>query len=130
MSDERAEPRHGERSARGRSMVSRVVRGTVLVALLSSLTLAATAATISRVLWRSREERALEETAAALARAIDFEAREDATSREQAAPGALAESAVAGYHVEVWKGSTLLASNESGPPLGPSSGWSLGPSSR
>ena len=104
---------------RGRSIVSRVVRGTVLVALLSSLTLAATAASVSWFVWAKAEQRALARIAPALAQAIEGGAVEDRTSVEQAVPEAIRESALVGYRIEVWRGRQLVAMSPVGRPIGP-----------
>ena len=99
--------REGQGRAR-ESIVTRVVRGTVFVALLSSLVLASTAAIVARVLWRSSEERELEATLSALVRVIQAEAVEDKTTIEKAAPDAIDESALVGFRIEVWNGDRLV----------------------
>ncbi|MBI3450901.1 MAG: hypothetical protein HY049_18550, partial [Acidobacteria bacterium] len=49
-----------------RSLVTRVVQGTIAVAFLSSAALAVTSALISRVVWRSSQEESLAGTMTAL----------------------------------------------------------------
>lgn len=104
---------------KGTSIVTRVVGGTVLVALLSALVLAATAAGVARMLWRAGDRALVEETTAAFSRAIEMEAIEHGISIEAAAPEALAESAVVGYHIEIWQGERLLGRTPQGALIGP-----------
>ncbi|HKN46714.1 MAG TPA: HAMP domain-containing sensor histidine kinase [Candidatus Polarisedimenticolia bacterium] len=101
------------------SIVARVTRGTVVASLITALTLAAAAAAITFWLWRAREQRMLAQTVMALSEAVDREARDEASTRAQAAPEALRESGVTGYRIEVWQGARLLAANMPGPPVGP-----------
>lgn len=101
------------------SIVTRVVRGMTLVAILCSLALAMTAALISRVVWRSSEEKALAGMTSALASAILAEASEENTAFEEAAPEALKDATIAGYQVEVWIRGKLIYIRPSGEPMGP-----------
>jgi two-component system sensor histidine kinase MprB len=101
------------------SIVSRVTRGTVLASLITAVTLAAAAATLTFWLWRVREERALRQTVVALAEAVEREALDEKWPVEKAAPEAIRESSVTGYRIEVWAGDRLLAANLNGPPVGP-----------
>lgn len=104
------------------SIVARVVRGMTLVAILSSLALAGTAALISRVVWRSNEENALAGTASAVTAAIQAEASEEGTPFEEAGPEALKDAALAGFHAEVWSGGRMVYQRPEGDPMGPPSG--------
>src|SRR5262249_49573981 len=101
------------------SIVNRVVRGMTLVAILCSLALAGTAALISRIVWRSNEEMALDGMTNALASAILAEASEENTAFEEAAPEAIKDATIAGYQVEVWIRGKLSYIRPSGEPMGP-----------
>src|SRR2546426_8231212 len=101
------------------SLVARVVRGMVLVAILSSFALAGTAALVSRLLWRSSEEKGLRDTSAALGSAIQAEATEEGVSIEQAGPEAIKDSAIVGYRIEIWSAGRLVTQRPAGKPLGP-----------
>jgi signal transduction histidine kinase len=102
----------------GRPIASRVTRGMVMVAAISSLVLAAAAAVTALILWQSEQQHELLEEATALSRAIHREAREERLTLENAAPEALRESVVAGTRVEVWSGSRLVSSAGNGPEVG------------
>jgi signal transduction histidine kinase len=104
---------------RTRSLIARVVWGTVIVALLTAFAGATTAAFIARGLWQAGERRTLAELAQALAEAIERESREEGWTLERAAPEAVRESVMGGRRVEVWRGATLVAASLPGPPLGP-----------
>ena len=101
------------------SIVARVVRGMTLVAILCSLALAGTAALISRVVWRSSEEKSLADMTTALTSAILAEASEEGTPFEEAAPEALKDAAIAGYQVEVWIHGKKIFIRPPGEPMGP-----------
>lgn len=111
------------------SIVSRVTRGTILASLITAVTLASAAAAIAFKIWRAREERALQQSAAALAQAVEREALDESWTLEQAAPEALRESGITGYRIEIWAGERLVAANRPGDALGPyrpgrpPSGW-------
>jgi len=113
------------------TIVARVTRGMVLASLLTALTLAGAAAAIAFGVWRAREERLLAATTAALADAVRREAAEERTPLPRAALEALRESSITGYHIEVWDGDRLAASNASGAASGASrparapAGWLL-----
>src|SRR5262245_43763368 len=104
---------------RARSLTTRVVRSTVVVAMLAALAGSAAAAFIARSLWRSREVRMLQDTVAGMADAIHREARHDPGRLERGAREAIRESVTVGYRVEVWKDGTLVASSLPGPNVGP-----------
>jgi len=95
------------------------VRGTILVAVLSSVGLAGAAALVSRVLWRSAEEKTLADTAQALAAMIEGQAQEDGITLEEAGPEAIEDSAIVGYRIELWSGGKLVTPAPSATPLGP-----------
>lgn len=105
-----------------RSLTTRLVGGTILVALLAALAGAATAALLSRGLWQAREQQVLRAMAADLERATSREASEEGWSLERAAPEALRESVLSGHRVEVWRDRTLLAASLPGPTIGPDPG--------
>src|SRR5438093_437769 len=96
---------------RGRSIVWRAIQWTVLVSCLSSLALAAGAALTARVLWRAREKDELRQSCAAFFGSMKKEAVEDSISLENAAAGAIDESALAGHQIEVWRASKLIATS-------------------
>lgn len=99
-------------------MAARITRGTVLVAAVSALVLAAAAALTARVLWLAEQRQELRDAAGALVGAIDREKVEEHTTMEGAAPEALRESTTAGARVEVWSGSRLVAVMGNGPEIG------------
>jgi len=101
------------------SLAARVVRGMILVALLSSLALAGASAIISRIMWRSNEEAALSATADALADTVREEMSEEGTPFEEAAPEALKDAAIAGFRLEAWGDGHLLYKRPEGERLGP-----------
>ena len=101
-------------SAKAPTIAARVTRGMVLASLLTALTLAAAAAGIAFGIWRAREEKSLAATTAALLDAVHREAEEEKTPLAVAASEALRESSVTGYHIEVWAGDRLAASNTPG----------------
>ncbi len=111
------------------TIVARVTQGMVLASLITALTLASAAAAMTYWLWQEREAKALAETADALAAAVHREMQEERTPPERAAPEALRESSVTGYHVDVWQGSQRLATNAAGAleershPVHLSAGW-------
>jgi two-component system, OmpR family, sensor kinase len=102
-----------------RSLTTRVMRGTVFVALATALAGAATATLIARGLWQAQERRALRDLAAGLAGAVAREAAEEGGTLDAAVSEALRESVPAGHHAEVWRGTVLVASSPAGSPLGP-----------
>jgi len=102
-----------------RSLVTRVVQGTVAVAFLSSLALAVTSALISRVVWRSSQEESLAETMMDLVAAVEAEATEEGTPFDEAAPEALKDAALAGTRIEVWSRGKMIYQRPEGDPLGP-----------
>ena len=104
---------------RARSLTTRVVLATVVVAMLAALAGSAAATLIARSLWQSREERMLRDTAAGMADAIHREAREDPSRLEHGAREAIRESVTLGYRVEVWREGTLVAASLPGPTVGP-----------
>jgi len=104
---------------RARSLTTRVVLATVVVAMLAALAGSAAATLIARSLWHSREERMLRDTAAGMADAIHREAREDPSRLEHGAREAIRESVTLGYRVEVWREGTLVAASLPGPTVGP-----------
>ena len=114
---------------RGDSLVSRVSRATVLASLVTAVALAAASATISFWLWRAREQRALQETVAALAAAVERESVDEKSSLEAASAEAIRESGVTNFRIEAWQGDRLLATNLPGVAVGiprpgnPPSGW-------
>jgi two-component system OmpR family sensor kinase len=103
----------------------------VLASLLTALTLAAAAAAIAFGIWRAREEKTLAATLSALADAVHREAVEEKTPLALAAPEALRESSLTGYHIEVWDGDRLAATNTPGArapvsrPASAPAGWLL-----
>lgn len=101
------------------SLISRFVRATVAVAVASALLLAGAAALIAWALWEAGEKGELEARAGALASNIENDAGEEDFRVMEDVPEALAESGLAGYRLEVWRGSVLIATNKSGPTLGP-----------
>ena len=101
------------------SLGSRVTRGTILASLITAVTLAAASAIITFWLWKAREQRALHETVAALAAAVERESVDEKSSLETAAAEAIRESGVTIYRLEAWQGDRLVAANLPGPPLGP-----------
>ena len=101
------------------SLAARVVRGTTLVAVLSCFALAGTASLISRVVWRSNEEKALARTMRALASSVEAEALEEGTAFAEAGPEALKDAALAAYHVEIWIDGRRTYVRPHGKPLGP-----------
>jgi signal transduction histidine kinase len=105
-----------------RSLTTRVLRGTVFVALATALAGAATATVIARGLWEAHERRALRDLAAGLAGAVEREAAEEGGTLDAAVAEALRESVTAGQRAEVWRGSVLVASSPPGSPLGPPTG--------
>jgi signal transduction histidine kinase len=111
------------------TIVARVTQGMVLASLITALTLASAAAAMTYWLWQAREEKALAATADALAEAAHREMQEEKTPPETAAPEALRESSVAGYHIDIWQGGRRLATNAPGTPddplhpVHPPAGW-------
>jgi signal transduction histidine kinase len=93
------------------TIVARVTRGMVLASLLTALTLAGAAAAIAFGVWRAGEEKLLAATTAALADAVRREAAEEKTPLPRAAQEALRESSITGYHIEIWDGDRLAATN-------------------
>ena len=113
---------------RGDSIVSRVTRGTVLASLITAVALAGASATITFWLWRAREQRALQDTVAALAAAVERESVDEHSSLETAAAEAIRESGVTTYRIEAWQGDRLLATNLPGGPPRPGilpAGWQV-----
>ncbi len=102
-----------------RSLTTRVLRGTVFVALVTALAGAGTATLIARGLWEAHERRALRDMAAGLAGAVAREAAEEGGTLDAAVSEALRESVTAGQRAEVWRGTVLVASSPPGSPLGP-----------
>jgi len=105
-----------------RSLTTRVLRGTVFVALATALAGAATATLIARGLWEAHERGALRDLAAGLAGAVERESAEEGGTLDAAVAEALRESVTAGQRAEVWRGSVLVASSPPGSPLGPPAG--------
>ncbi len=105
-----------------RTLTTRVLRGTVFVALATALAGAATATLIARSLWEAHERIALRDLATGLAEAVRREAAEERVALEVAAAEALRESVTAGQHAEVWRGDVLVASSPPGSTLGPPAG--------
>src|SRR5206468_4843228 len=105
-----------------RSLTTRVLRGTVFVALATALAGAATATLIARGLWEAHERSALRDLAAGLAGAVERESAEEGGTLDAAVAEALRESVTAGQRAEVWRGSVLVASSRPGSPLGPPAG--------
>lgn len=101
------------------SIVSRVVRATVLVAVFSALALAAVAAVTAGILWQSSERKFLSDTASAVRTAAEREASEEGTPLEVAVPEALKDLGTVGCQVEVWKETRLIVMKPPGRPLGP-----------
>ena len=101
------------------SIVFRVTRGTVLASLITAVTLAAASAIITFWLWRAREQRALRETVAAMAAAVQRESVDEKSTLEKAAVEAIRESGVTIYRIEAWQGERLVAANLPGPLVGP-----------
>jgi len=101
------------------SLVSRFVRATVLVAVASALLLAGAAALIAWGLWEAGEKRDLEARASALGARIEKDSGEEDWSATEDVPEALSESGLAGYRLEAWRGSVLIAASQPGPTLGP-----------
>lgn len=101
------------------SLVSSFVRATVTVAVASALLLAGAAALIAWALWEAGEKRDLEARASALAARIENDAGEEDWALAEDVPEALNESGLAGYRLEAWMGSVLIAANQPGPTLGP-----------
>jgi signal transduction histidine kinase len=109
------------RRGRTPSLISRFVRATVTVAVLSALLLAGAASLIAWTLWEAGEKRDLEQRATALATKMENDTAEGNWSLMEDVPEALAESGLPGYRLEVWSGPTLVAANHAEPPLGPPS---------
>lgn len=105
--------------AKPSSLVSRFLGATVSVAVASALLLASAAAVIAWALWEAGEERELEARSSAIANTIQNSAAEEDFRLMEDVPEALKESGLAGYRLEVWRGSELIASNQLGPTLGP-----------
>jgi len=115
------------------SFTTRLLRGTLLVTLITALAGAATAALIARGLWMANERGSLRELAAGLEQAAQREAAESASSPDAAAAETMRESVTAGRRAEVWRGSTLIAASPPErpldtpeTPLGPPGGSSAG----
>lgn len=104
---------------KGRSIAFQVIGGAVLVAFLSSVTLAATASITARLIWESHERQELEATARAFAHSLAHEETEEGLPPEKAILEAFEESAPPGYQIELWRGATLIAMHPEGSPLGP-----------
>src|SRR5439155_11684824 len=79
-----------------RSLTTRVLRGTVFVALATALAGAATATLIARGLWEAHERGALRDLAAGLAGAVERESAEEGGTLDAAVAEALRESVTAG----------------------------------
>ena len=101
-----------------RSLALRFMTGAQVVALLTALAGAASAALFAHDLLEVREKRELRTEAAGLAGAIARELGEVGTS-EMAATEAVRESVTSGHRVEIWRGSELMAASVPGRPLGP-----------
>src|SRR5437867_7950485 len=101
---------------KARSLTTRVLRGTILVTLVTALAGAATAGLIARSLWLANERRALRDLAAGLAQAVQREGAESSSSPDAAATETMRESVTAGRRAEVWRGSSLIAAS---PPQSP-----------
>ena len=115
------------------SFTTRLLRGTLLVTLITALAGAATAALIARGLWMANERGSLRELAAGLDQAAQREAAESAGSPDAAAAETMRESVTAGRRAEVWRDSTLIAASPPErpaetpvTPLGPPGGSSAG----
>jgi signal transduction histidine kinase len=100
-------------------LAARIVRGNLLVAVATALSLAGAATTAAHFLWQARESRRAAESARGLAETIRRESREDGTDLERAAQDVFTETALPGYRFEVWKGPRFVAGNQAGPPIGP-----------
>jgi two-component system heavy metal sensor histidine kinase CusS len=105
------------------SIVARVVRATVFVAVVSALALAAVAAVTAGILWQSSERKFLADTASAVHKAAEREAAEEGTPLEVAAPEALKDLATVGCQVEIWREMRLIVIKPPGRPLGPLPAW-------
>jgi len=92
-------------------MAARVTRGMVLVAALSAVLLAIASSVAARLLWRAGDERELAAATDAIVAATAREAQDDNLGPAEALREALRESTLPGYVAEVWRGSTLVASN-------------------
>lgn len=103
------------------SIVFQVTWGAVLVAVLSSIFLAASAALTASLLLEAQETRSLEEAFRTFAHSVSHEMEEDRLPPEEAAAEAMEESAPAGYQMEVWRGSRLVAMSPQATRLGPAS---------
>lgn len=106
------------------TLASRVVRANLLVAVATALSLAATAGTIAWWIWQSRETRRVSENADAVALALESEARQEHPQLADAARDVFQDGAAPGCRVEIWHGSSLVAANTPGAPIGPIEGVS------
>jgi signal transduction histidine kinase len=110
-------------------LAARVVRGNLLVAAVTALSLAAAATVAAHLIWQARESLRVTGTARLMAEAIRNEAQDEGHDIGRAAADVFIESALPGYRFEAWRGHLLVATNGSGPALGPatdrpsSDGW-------
>ncbi|MBL8113078.1 MAG: HAMP domain-containing histidine kinase [Acidobacteria bacterium] len=112
---------------RGLSLETRVVAGTVVTSILTSLLLATMTTVFLRVLWAGRAAERLEVLAEKLASQVLYEANEHGSTAEEGARRSFAEATLAGERVECWRGTTLVAEIPAGGErIGPEltrSGW-------
>jgi two-component system sensor histidine kinase MprB len=102
----------------------------LVVAFSTAVLLALVASLVASAAWQERERQTMRATADALVEAVQYEAKEDGLSLEEAAPEAFLESSAVGYRVEVWMGERFVAANLPGANVGPpssegSSDWIL-----
>jgi hypothetical protein len=95
------------------------VRGSLLVASVTALSLAAVSGVIAQLAWEAGESRRVRSSADALAEGIWTEAQRENTSLDLAAADALQESGLAGDRLELWRRGRLIAAHPPGSALGP-----------
>lgn len=100
------------------SIVSQVTRATLLVAAFAVVTLALTAALVSRSVFESQEEGMIRRSALALAEAVRHELVEEKLPIEAVAQDSIQESGLVDNAVEIWSDESRAATNRPGETIG------------
>jgi len=100
------------------SIVGQVTRATLLVAAFAVVTLALSAALVSRFVFESQEEGIIRHSATALAEAVRHELVEEKLPIEAVAQDSIKESGLVDNAVEIWSGESKAATNRPGETIG------------